>query len=169
LDLFNKHNDYFFDNIRTKPKENKTYIVITSFKETVKYLENRFKTRNFYEWKYSKINIIILSHEFTYNDFLKPVVDIKPIEVGGDRTTINLTDIPFEKNNKNCIGSSYRMVIDIKDMLMLISIPGGISGDPLNPNYKNMVQVWKNGGYIKLSSKSNPDKSFKLKVKANKY
>ncbi len=165
LNLFNQTNFNFFDNINTKVIESKTYIVVTSFKETVKYLENKFKTKNINKWEFGKINKINLSHEFSNNDFLKSVVNIKSMKLSGDRTSINLIDVPYDAIDYGSIGSSYRMIIDVSDSLMLLSIPGGLSGDPLNPNYKNLVQVWKNGGYIKLNTKRKPDKSFNLKLK----
>jgi acyl-homoserine lactone acylase PvdQ len=53
----------------------------------------------------------------------------------------------------------------MSDSLVYMILPGGTSGDPMSSNYGDQVQLWLNGGYLKLNMNKIPTNDFELRTK----
>ncbi len=144
-DNFNK----LFDNVNTSNVERRDYQIVKSFKEAVKKTKETFNSANYKSWKWGKLHSINLKHKLSEVDFVGSVVTVGPFPIGGNSTTINNTEYRICSNYETVIASSVRFIADMGDDIIYFSLPGGVSGDPLSPNYSNLVQIWLNGGYIK--------------------
>ncbi len=153
-----------FDDVRTPREENREYIIFKSFRDACNELKLIFKDANPDTWLYGKMHKIKLEHMFSSDRFIKPSVTIGSFEIGGNSTTINNSEWQLGKSYDAVICASIRFIADMSDTLIYSSLPGGVSGDPFSPNYSDQVQIWLNGGYIKMSCRSGPTKEFSLKT-----
>lgn len=139
----------FFDNVKTSNVERRDYQIVKSFKEAIKKAQEIFKNTNYKSWKWGNLHTINLKHKLSEVDFVGSVVTVGPYPIGGNSTTINNTEYRIYNNYQTVIAPSVRFVADMGEDILYFSLPGGVSGDPLSPNYSNLVQIWLNGGYIK--------------------
>jgi penicillin amidase len=139
----------FFDDVRTSNVERRDYQIVKSFKEAIKKAKETFKSDNYKHWKWGKLHTINLKHKLSEVDFVGSVVTVGPFPIGGNSTTINNTEYKIYSDFETVIAPSVRFIADLGDDVVHFSLPGGVSGDPLSPNYSNLVQIWLNGGYIK--------------------
>ncbi len=165
IELLEQENNILFDNVQTKSnRETKAYMLFKSFKDAVKMLQQQFGN-NPKHWRWGKLHKLTLEHPFSKVDFLRPSVTLGEFEVGGNNTTINNTAYPIYASFAVRVGASSRFVANMRDSIIYISIPGGVSGDPMNPNYRNQVQLWLTGGYVEIPISRKPNSNFELKMK----
>jgi len=164
LELVKDKDSYWFDNIRTKAKEDAEIIIIRSFKDACLELSEVFNTQNVYSWKLSELQLLELKHPFSSNPFLKSVVSGGEYRMPGNFTSINKADWRIYSDYKVLIGTSARFIADMQDTVIWYSILGGVSGDPISPNYKDQAMFFINGGYIQTSATKNPDKNSILRL-----
>ncbi len=87
-------------------------------------------------WRYDRLRATRFPHAVT------PAYDIPPVPRPGDGTTVNLTGQS---------GASFREIIDLAnwDNSVATSVPGQ-SGQPGNPHYDDLVEMWASGQYFPL-------------------
>lgn len=156
-----------FDNVNTENKEERDYIIVKSFKDAATSAGKRFDGQKPRNWKYGDKHTLTLNHPFSKNRFLSPTVTFGPLKMGGNSTTLNNTEYTLYDPYSVQIGASLRFIADMSENFIYTSMPGGVSGDPQSPNYANQVQIWLNGGYIKLPFDAQPAPDFKLTVLIN--
>lgn len=154
----------WFDNVKTPEKERRDYQILKSYKDAIKKAKKLFKTEDFYKWKWGQLHTITLKHRFSEDELIKPVVTVGPFPIGGNSTTINNTEYKIFENYETVIAPSMRFIADMGEDFVYISLPGGVSGDPQSPNYSNLVQIWLNGGYIKIPFKRTISEYYNLSV-----
>ncbi len=167
MELCDEPDNILFDNVKTPDREHRDYTVIKSFKDAIAELDSYFKGDYPQRWYYGKLHTLTLNHILSSNSFIKPTVTISGIEIGGNSTTLNNTEYRINDSYKAIIGSSVRFITDMGDNYVYTSMPGGISGDPMSQNYSNQVQLWLNGGYIKIPCKKTPSGEFILRTLIN--
>ena len=86
------------------------------------------------------------------------------MQTGGNNTTVNNTEWKYYEPFNTKVGASMRFICDLNDTIIYSIMPGGNSGDPMNSNYSNQIQIWLTGGYIKLPFSRNINENYKLKV-----
>ncbi len=165
LELLLMNDSHWFDNVNSSEVETKEYIIFNSFRETLDLLEKEFGTNKVEKWRWGKLHKLSLNHIFSKNEFLKPSVTIEELETGGNNTTVSNTEWKYYEPFATKVAASMRFVCDLNDTVIYTSIPGGNSGDPMNPNYANQTQIWINGGYIKIPFSRKINEEFKLSVK----
>jgi penicillin amidase len=166
LMLFKQNDSELFDIKGTKNIENKEFIIFKSFRDAVVEFNSYFGAAKLNERTYGKMHTLTLNHPFSSSNFLNPAVSLGPFETGGNNTTINNGEWNLNNPYKQAIGASMRIVCDMSSDYIYTSIPGGISGDHIHPNYSDQLQIWLNGGYVKLPfSLENDSTGFKLKMK----
>lgn len=155
---------HWFDDKRTKPIENKEQIIMISYSEAIESLRSLYNTDNPNLWNYGENHKLILKHFLSENKLLKPTLEIGPFKLGGDFSTINVLfgSISYPKDINS--GASMRFITDMEENYVYFILPGGSSGDPVSPNFLNQVQLWLNGGYIRIGTNPIPDKEFILKI-----
>lgn len=146
-------NPFWFDNKNTDKIESYQDIVLQSFKESIIFLENYFESDDLSRWNYGRLHRIELKHFLGVNEFLNPVVSTNSNPVGGNNTTINNTEYRYYEPFDVIIGASMRFIADMDDDNVLMSMPGGNSGDPMHPQYSDQFRLWLNGGYIQVNFK----------------
>jgi penicillin amidase len=150
----------WFDNVKTKEIENKDEIVFRSFVLAVRSLQDHYKNNDIRSWKYGDLHHVTLNHLFSSNPFMKQIVTHGPFPTGGDNTTLNNGEYHFFEPQEQVLGASMRFIADMKDTVIYSVLPGGNSGEPLSAHYSDQVQLWLNGGYIRIPVKRLPDASF---------
>lgn len=161
--LLNKTDSPLFDIKGTKNIENKEFIVFKSFRDALQEFNSYFNEIPYELRHYGKMHTLTLEHALSKSKFLYPAVTLGPFEIGGNNTTINNAEWNINNPYKQVIGASMRIISDFSIDYIYTSLPGGISGDAMHPNYSDQLQIWLNGGYVKipLDFKQSPDE-FKL-------
>ncbi len=166
MSLIRSSDSPLFDVRGTKNVENKEFIIFKSFRDAVQEFNTYFENTPLNKRYYGKMHNLTLEHPLSKSDFLNPAVTLGPFETGGNNTTINNGEWNINNPYKQVIGASMRVISDLSINYVYTSIPGGASGDPMHPNYSDQLQIWLNGGYVKLplDAKSEPDE-FKIFIK----
>lgn len=164
IELLKSNNHILFDNKQTKKKENKEIIIVRAFKQSIKKLIDKYGIDGISNLPYGKVHRLELKHFFSDNEFMSPAVSLKSVGLGGDNTTLFNTGMNYNKPNEVLISASMRFIADLSDTLVYMILPGGNSGDPMSPNYGDQVQLWQNGGFLKISSSPKPNIDFELKT-----
>ncbi len=150
----------WFDNVKTSELENKDEIVFRSFVLAIRSLQDHYKNNDIRSWKYGDLHHITLNHLFSSNPFMKKIVTHGPFPTGGDNTTLNNGEYHLYQPEEQILGASMRFIADMNDTVVYSVLPGGNSGEPLSAHYSDQVQLWLNGGYIRIPVKRLPDASF---------
>ncbi len=151
-----------FDDVRTKPRENLTWMLVKSFHEAVAELRDRFGTDNVHEWRYGSMHTVTFPHFFGDHPLMRPVMNAGPYEVGGNTTTIFNTEWAYHKPYQAAITASGRVISDLSDSVQYTVLPGGVSGQPLDAHYTDQMQLWLKGGYVRVPCSRRPDVTFRL-------
>jgi len=164
-DLLNEPRHPLFDDVRTKnERENLAWIAVRSFLEAVEQLETTFENNAVSTWKFGRLRSITFPHMMGSHPLLKPVMNIGPYEIGGSTTTLFNTEWSVYRPFESVIYSSGRLISDLSDSVQYTVLPGGISGQPLDPHYSDQVQLWLKGGYIRVPTSRTPDVTFRRSV-----
>lgn len=168
IELMEDNNIYWFDNLATSRRETRDYIIFKSFRDAMSVLVELFENENIETWQYGKMHTLTLKHPMSASPLLDKSLSIGPLECSGSNTTINCNayDIfePFEVK----VGASARFIADMSANEVYTIIPGGSSGSISDRNYGDQVQLWLNGGYIKLTAGRNPGSGFTLMTEITK-
>ena len=167
LSMIKSNDSVWFDNVNTKFIENRDFIVIKSFRDGVAELIERFKSTNPYIWRLKDLQKLELKHAFNKQPLIRGTVDFTPLQIGGNYTTINKNEWRVYDDYRVSIGASARFIADMQDSYVYMGIPGGASGDPMSPNYKDQVLLFLNSGYIKVPLKSDPSEGWKRQIEIN--
>lgn len=165
MQLLKTENHVLFDNTKTKKKENKEVIIFRSFRKAIKNLIDKYGIDGISNLTYGEVRKLKLNHLFGDNKFIGPAVNLKPVALGGDNTTLFNTESRHTNPNNVMVSASMRFITDMSDSLVYMILPGGVSGDPMSANYGDQVQLWLNGGYLKLNMNKIPTNDFELRTR----
>lgn len=149
----------FVDNVETSHVESMADIAFNSLVEALDTLQARFETTDMSAWHYGELHTVELPHRFGGIKPLDAVVNIGPFPYPGDNTTVNNGEYKFTNPYEVHLGPSMRMIADMNDSVLLCILPGGQSGQPLSGQYGNQVQLWLNGGTIRLPVSREPEQN----------
>ncbi|MDA0352505.1 MAG: penicillin acylase family protein [Chloroflexi bacterium] len=100
-------------------------------------------------WRWAPEHQIEWSHNLGRDPELKPIFDLEPLPMQGDRNTIWNAGTPV--GGAGVHGVSYRQVLDMGDLNgARIVIPPGNSGQPGSAHYADNIDRWLNGEYHPL-------------------
>jgi len=156
----------FFDNIKTTKIETRDDIIRESLVDALNELEKKYG-RNLADWQWGNVHQVNFKHMFSgRSSLLDKIIDVGPFPIGGDGTTIFNTEYSFSdlfanknavediskrKNYENYLGPSMRYIFDFAQPKYLYFIlPTGQAGHFMSSNYKDMVEMWRKGKYLKL-------------------
>jgi penicillin amidase len=165
MQLLKSDNHILFDNIKTEKRENKEVIIFRSFRNAIKSLIDKYGIDGISNLTYGEVRKLKLNHLFGDNKFIGPAVNLKAVGLGGDNTTLFNTESRHTYPNNVIVSASMRFITDMSDSLVYMILPGGSSGDPMSSNYGDQVQLWLNGGYLKLNINKAPTNDFELRVR----
>lgn len=128
--------NHFFDRQATGEKENACDVARESFRIAAEKCDSLFELNPDMAWKdYRVVKINHLSRLPAFSEI--------GIDVGGIASALNSV-----KENH---GPSWRMVVELSNPVRAWGIyPGGQSGNPGSPFYKNMIRDWAAGHYYPL-------------------
>jgi len=100
-------------------------------------------------WQYGQENFhhIAVRHLLSsaVNDGLRNELDVGPFPRGGNSYTVNNTSSGYNQTS----GASFRIIADLSDWdNSLGSNNPGQSGNPLNPHYRDLFEMWAAGKYF---------------------
>ena len=170
-ELIDQPTDTLWDDVRTRSREQMSWIVIRAFMYAVKDLEVHLgpdNEANADAWQWGKLHTIAFPHVFGRNPLMQPVMNLGPFAVGGAQTTLNNSewDVATQDSTEvflpTRVSPSMRVISHVGDSVQYVVVPGGSSGQPLNRHYSDQMQLWLKGGYVKVPVKPTADITFQL-------
>lgn len=156
LKLLKENTSTWFDDILTPEIENRDAIIIRSLIGAIRELEKN-QGLELYNWQWGRIHTTTFRHLFSGKyDFIDEFINVGPIEVGGDGVTVFNTEYSFTDPYDNILGPSMRFIYDFSqpDWFYLI-LTTGQSGHFVSSHYKDMTELWANGGYVHVNTNKN--------------
>ncbi len=162
LQILEKPESLWFDDIKTSKQETREEIIRKSVDDALTYLEEKFG-KDLTNWQWGRMHKVTFKHAFSGNlSLLDKYINIGPFEIGGDGTTIFNTEYPFAKSIEefsmfshdefdNVLGPSMRFIFDFAnpDAFYLI-LTTGQSGNVMSDNYKDQTPLWLDGKYMSI-------------------
>ncbi len=100
-------------------------------------------------WRWGSDHQIAWNHNLGRNPELKPIFDLAPQPLSGDRNTVRNSGTPLGATGTH--GVSYRQILDLGDLnAARIVIPPGNSGQPGSPHYQDNLERWRTMEYHPL-------------------
>lgn len=132
--------DKFFDMEKTEERENAYDILAMALQDTHIELKKRTDEGLDNTWgAYRPLDILHLMR--------LPALSVRQLPAGGSPDAINAINKTY--------GPSWRMIVSLEDKIQAYAVyPGGQSGNPVSPYYKNMINTWLKGEYFELNPTS---------------
>jgi penicillin amidase len=121
-------------------------LLLTSLEEAVQELTRRFGAEPAM-WAWGKYHYVLLHHPMStaLNDEWKRKLEVGPFPRGGDGNTPGATG----GGENQTSGASFRFIVEAGDWdTALGTNTPGQSGDPANPHYRDLFELWKNDKYF---------------------
>jgi penicillin amidase len=125
-------------------------VLKSSLDEAVTHLTERLGA-DMSQWRYGqeKFKHVLIKHPLSpaVNEAMRKKLDVGPAPRGGNDSTLNNT--AFGDNQTS--GASFRVVLDVSnwDNSVATNSPGQ-SGDPENPHYRDLFELWTKHRYFPL-------------------
>jgi len=142
-------NSAWVNNINTSEEESFEDMVLLSFRETVKWLEENLGN-NPDEWEWGSIHKLSLDHPMGSVKILERIFGLNkgPFTVGGSYHTVSPYSYSFRKPFTVNHGSSQRHIYDLSNWdNSLVIIPTGTSGIPASKYYCDQAEMYVNNKY----------------------
>ena len=164
LELLEKPNSNWFDDIKTNNRERRDDIIRRSLVDALDELENSIGN-DLKDWQWGKVHTVTFKHPFSgIFSLLDGLIDIGPYQVSGDGTTIFNTEYTFSESIdkfsrfqhepfENELGPGMRFIFDFAnpDEFYLI-LTTGQSGNVMSDHYSDMTRMWLEGKYMKIKT-----------------
>lgn len=160
LQILQKPESSWFDDINTGKRESSKEIIRKSLADALTYLEEKFG-KDMAGWQWGRLHKVTFKHSFSGNfSLLDKYINIGPYEIGGDGTTVNNTEYPFAESIEefamfrhdefdNVLGPSMRYIYDFsKPNEYYLTLTTGQSGNVMSDNYRNQTPLWLKGKYM---------------------
>ena len=100
-------------------------------------------------WRWGDDHRMGWNHNLGRDAELADLVNLPPVEVGGDVNTVFNTSLAYGASAAS--GVSFRQIYDLRDLnAARICIPPGNSGQPGSPHYGDNIERWRNVEYHPL-------------------
>ncbi len=147
INLLEKENSEWFDNVNTDEVETKNDIIKKSMNDAISYLEKKLGS-DIKMWQWGKLHTLTFKHPIGGEPPFGILFNVGPYSISGDGTTVNNGEYSFNHPYEMNLGPSMRRVIDFGNMDKLQTIiTTGQSGQPLSDHYNDQVLMWLNGKY----------------------
>lgn len=162
LELLEKPNSSWFDNVKTTSIESRDDIIRQSLTDALDELERK-SGKDVKDWQWGKLHTVTFKHAFAgVSWIIDEVVNIGPFEISGDGTTIFNTEYAFSESIEeyplfrhdpfDCeLGPSMRFIYDFAkpDEFYLI-LTTGQSGNIFSDHYKDQTELFLSGKYMRI-------------------
>jgi len=137
----------WFDDRRTANLETAPDITLSSFRRMLQYFREHLG-EIIGDWEWGKIHQVVLEHALGKQPPLNHVFNAEPFPAGGSADTINKGEYQITAPYPVAAGPSVRLIVDLAHPETSWSIiPGGQSGQPFSPHYKDQIELWRQGQY----------------------
>ncbi len=131
-----------------QPIKARDELLLKSMKETIYNLEKKLG-KDMNAWQYGQLNYkhVLIKHPLSnaVKEELRKMLDVGPAPRGGYGHTVNNTG----GRDNQTHGASFRIIVDTGDWDRTLGInTPGQSGDPQNPHYKDLFEIWANDQYF---------------------
>jgi penicillin amidase len=133
-----------------KPSSARDALLIKSLEEGVSDLANRLGP-DMSKWQYGQERFHHIEIRHMLSNAVKPELraelDVGPLPRGGNSYTVNNTSSGYNQTS----GASFRIIADLRnwDNSLGTNSPGQ-SGDPKNPHYADLFEMWAKGKYFPI-------------------
>ena len=146
-------NSLWWDNIATKSvKENRSQILLKSYKEAMASLEKQLGN-SVTSWTWNRVHVLEHQHPLGKVAALRRIFNVGPFEVPGSNEVINNQFFDYTDDATYVVkgGPSSRRVIDFSDIENSWGIlPTGQSGNPLSSHYSDQAELYNAGKFRKM-------------------
>lgn len=137
----------WFDDVNTSQTETMNDIIFRSLDDTFQYFVQQ-QGIVVEDWNWGHLHHIQLEHPFSDRQHYHSFLTIGNYPCGGGNCTINAAQFLFTAPFQSSILSSLRQLIHVGDIKNSCSVLiTGQSGQPLDPHYRDQVDLWLNGQY----------------------
>ncbi len=137
----------WFDDRTTEAVENGRHIVRRGLRSSLQRLQEKFGEL-MGDWQWGQLHQLTLEHPFGKQKPLDVLFNVGPLPLGGSPSTVNKGEYNLAEPYAVNSGASMRRIVDMANPEMCLSIlPGGQSGQPLSPHYKDQIGLWWKGQY----------------------
>ncbi len=138
----------WWDDVHTIDKtESMNEIVNLSFHSALKDLSAQHGNSP-KDWTWKKLHVLELAHPLGVKWPLNYLFNVGPYPIAGGIETLNNQSFPLTSNllYKSNLGAAVRRTIDFADPERGFSvIPGGQSGNPMSPHYRDQTKLYVSG------------------------
>lgn len=144
-------NSPWFDDRNTENVENGRDIARRALRTSMQRLQEKFGEL-MGDWQWGQLHQLTLEHVMGKQKPLDVIFNLGPMPLGGSPNTVNKGEYNFSKPYAVNSGASMRTIVDLSQPEVSLSvIPGGQSGQPFSPHYKDQVALWLKGEYRRVS------------------
>ncbi|HUQ75206.1 MAG TPA: penicillin acylase family protein [Burkholderiales bacterium] len=141
------------DDVRTRRVESCDDVLSSALEKALADLRGRYGN-DAAGWRWGAAHEARLRHRpLSRSAWLRPYFDIA-VPTGGDSYTVNVGRMDFADDAEpfaNRHAASLRAVYDLADPEASVFIhPGGQSGNPLSPHYRDFALLWARGDYVPM-------------------
>ncbi len=131
-----------------EPAAGRDSLLVRSLEEGVSNLVERLGP-DMDKWQYGqeKFHHVTIRHLFSsaVNEELRAKLDVGPLPRGGNSYTVNNTSSGYNQTS----GASFRIIADLSDWDKSFGTNSpGQSGNPNNPHYADLFEMWARGDYF---------------------
>ncbi len=144
----------WWDDLHTKnKKETRTDIITSSYKKAIAFLGNQLG-ENVQDWTWDRVISVEYPHALGKVAALRSYFNVGPFKTRGGNEVINNQIFNLDSTGvyKITAGPSTRRIVDFSDVENGLGIlPTGQSGNVFSPHYKDQVQKYVDGEFVKMS------------------
>jgi len=160
--LLTQKDNIWWDDIRSSQRENRDDIIRRAFSQTMTWLKDRFGP-DVRRWNWGKLHSLTYEHSAAKaSPMVAKLVNVEYGRAPGSLTTVMQESYSFWNPFIDHVTPSMRMIADMSNSSLFVSLPTGNAGNVFNPNYRDMVSTFKNGQLIELQMKGIDPKWKKL-------
>ncbi len=146
--LLNDPQNIWWDDVNTpNVHEDRDSIFKITFNETLHILKTTFGS-DLKLWQWGRLHTLTYHHQFeSAGKSMAKIVNIEVGAVPGDLTTVSQASYDMWNPYEMRVGPSMRFLADMKTQTLMAVLPTGNSEVIFGPHYRDMVDLFKSGGY----------------------